>query len=158
MALDSLKKFKGSTVLLVGEHIGDTGTTGFNTLLESDYVLVERVALPNFGNTSYDLTVWRKRDAVEETGTLPRPSMSCTICSGVNVPLHRCRFTCALQFCSEACMTAGRDLHTAELEKRHLLLDQSTLEFNNPKHFRVLGEKLKKRKRKRDSDGKKIPN
>jgi hypothetical protein len=154
MAFDALNAFRGSTVIHVGEFNGDTGTAAFHSRLERDFVLIERIYLPNFGNTCYDLTIWQKRGVGIDSLTLPPSITSCTVCGGVDLPLRRCRFTCAVQFCGELCRLAGEDGHSKELQKRHLLLDAKSLSFEISS-FRVLSSGVaSSRKRKRDDRGK----
>lgn len=45
----------------VGEFRGDTGTAAFEKELFLQWICVDRVALPNFGNTNYTLTCWDRK-------------------------------------------------------------------------------------------------
>ncbi|CAK0783569.1 hypothetical protein CVIRNUC_006768 [Coccomyxa viridis] len=51
----------GHTVCFVGEWCGDTGDPAFLHQLQSHFTLLERRALPNWSDTSHELTVWQKR-------------------------------------------------------------------------------------------------
>lgn len=60
MSLRCLQVYTGKYVVHVGEWDGTTGSTAFQDALMGSFVVVERVGLPNWGNTAYDLTVWRR--------------------------------------------------------------------------------------------------
>ena len=46
--------------MLVGETAGDTGTAALESELYKKWQLIKKVELPNFINTVYSLTIWRK--------------------------------------------------------------------------------------------------
>lgn len=63
MAEVALRAYTGDTVGCVGEWSGDTGTAAFQQALLCDWRLVEAVPLPNWGDTCYELLVWRRKSA-----------------------------------------------------------------------------------------------
>ena len=66
MALDVISQFKGTYFALVGEFAGDTGTQEFEKVLNDDWELLENIELPNFGNTCYTLTMWKRSRLIAE--------------------------------------------------------------------------------------------
>ena len=63
MADSALRTFTGDTVCCVGEWDGDTGTAAFQQTLLRDWRLMDAVALPNWGDTCYELLVWQRKGA-----------------------------------------------------------------------------------------------
>lgn len=63
MADVALSQFSGDTVLYVGEWSGDTGTPALQKRLLREWRLAEAVPLPNWGDTCYELMVWRRCSA-----------------------------------------------------------------------------------------------
>jgi hypothetical protein len=61
MALDALRLYTGQHVIHVGEWEGFTGSLEFEIMLMQSFELVERVELPNWQDTCYDLTVWKRK-------------------------------------------------------------------------------------------------
>jgi len=53
---------------LPGEWQGDTGTKGFEKLLSAEFSCEELLPLPNWGDTCYTLTVWRRRGSNSSNG------------------------------------------------------------------------------------------
>ena len=80
-------------MLYVGEWFGDTGTSEFQVQLNKTCLLVKRVALPNWSNTSYELTVWKVRSDQAAEDCVDLPILSCAAC-GKTENLRRCRFSC----------------------------------------------------------------
>merc|ERR1719161_1866234 len=107
-AEECLQSFGGDRVAHVGEWWGETGSHAFQRRLSRDYELERSVPLPNFGDTAYGLTVWRRRPAAaagdvgagEEGGRAPAPEplLRCAGCRAFNVPLRRCRYTRSVCF------------------------------------------------------------
>jgi hypothetical protein len=62
MALDSLRAFCGNRFAHVGEWLGDTGNAAFERELFQNWRLERRLALPCWGDTTEDLTLWRRRE------------------------------------------------------------------------------------------------
>ncbi|CAL8464285.1 g3820 [Coccomyxa elongata] len=60
MAADCLRSFRGRCVCVVGEWLGDTADEAFAAALLRDWMLVRRVALPNWTDTSHELTIWQR--------------------------------------------------------------------------------------------------
>lgn len=122
MALQSLRQYismDGHTVCYVGEYRGDTGTKSFEKLLESAYSCLQEISLPNWGDTAYNLTIWKKKGS----GSLLRhPSRKCRVCDQYVERPYRCRITYAVTFCCENCAASsrGKDIHCQELSYRCL--------------------------------------
>ena len=120
MALDCLKAHTGAYVAHVGELCGDTGTPAFETRLWQGYTLETTILLPNFSNTSYSLTLWRRREFRSEAqGHALAPPAALAVCANpscsVTVGLSRCRYCrhSASFCCSEACCAAALPGHRA---------------------------------------------
>lgn len=62
MAEAAVAKYAGDTVLYVGEWDGDTGTASLQHRLLRHWHLDEVVPLPNWGDTCYELMVWKRGD------------------------------------------------------------------------------------------------
>lgn len=60
MAVDCLTQFRGNCVCVIGEWDGDTGNASFTAALQTGWRLSERVPLPNWTDTSHELTVWER--------------------------------------------------------------------------------------------------
>merc|ERR1719181_1351716 len=61
MAEDCLRNFEGDTLFYIGEFgTGLTGTLAFHETLLTEWTLEKRMRLPNWGNTAYDLSIWRR--------------------------------------------------------------------------------------------------
>lgn len=45
---------------VVGEWLGDTADEAFAAALLRDWMLVRRVALPNWTDTAHELTIWQR--------------------------------------------------------------------------------------------------
>ena len=153
-AEECLQSFGGDRVAHVGEWWGETGSHAFQRRLSRDYELERSVPLPNFGDTAYGLTVWRRRPAAaagdvgagEEGGRAPAPEplLRCAGCRAFNVPLRRCRYTRSVCFCGEACFRAGRRLHRERLAERLLFFDRD-LELGGRRDFQTVGKGFRRR-------------
>ncbi len=66
MASDCLRAYRGSVLLYVGEWQGETGTPKFEKRLCKDWLLCRRIPLPNWGSTSYTLTIWLRKRSVRD--------------------------------------------------------------------------------------------
>lgn len=66
MASDCLRAYRGSVFLYVGEWQGETGTPKFEKSLCKDWLLCRRLPLPNWGSTSYTLTIWLRKSSVRD--------------------------------------------------------------------------------------------
>jgi hypothetical protein len=87
----------GDCLALVGEWRGDTAAADAAFL--GKWELVSQCPIPNWGDTSAALTVWRPaRSEPTEMCVLD----ACSAC-GVKRGLRRCRLTCDLVYCSRAC-------------------------------------------------------
>lgn len=129
-----------------GEWQGDTGTKAFEKLLTTEFICEESLDLPNWTDTCYTLTVWKRRTsgtsgakqvlnpaqgvhllphrihpyACSQCGTGRRDRTSDST-SGEVRQLFRCRISYHTYFCSSQCASSGRDLHLAELAVRCVL-------------------------------------
>ncbi|DAZ92755.1 TPA: hypothetical protein N0F65_000580, partial [Lagenidium giganteum] len=116
MALDCLRNFTGKYVLHVGEWQGDTGERKFEKRLARDYTLVKEVALPNWGNTAYSLTVWQRRQPKKgkhndnSVDDRPLRALSCFRCHKTadeaeeeGEELRRCVLCKTNAYCSSEC-------------------------------------------------------
>ena len=86
----------GDCLALVGEWRGDTAAADAAFL--GKWELVNQWPIPNWGDTSAALTVWRPARAETTMCVLD----ACSAC-GVKRGLRRCRLTCDLVYCSRAC-------------------------------------------------------
>ena len=87
----------GDCLALVGEWRGDTAAADAAFL--GKWELVTQCPIPNWGDTSAALTVWRPaRSEPTEMCVLD----ACSAC-GAKRGLRRCRLTCDLIYCSRAC-------------------------------------------------------
>jgi hypothetical protein len=130
MALQALRTYTGKHICHVGEFSGDTGTKSFESLLESTFVCVETVALPNWGDTSYSLTIWKRRsasDTTDNTDVFQHPKRCC-VCGMLRPKMFRCRITYSVIFCSDACASSetGKQRHLDELAFKFALLPPAT--------------------------------
>jgi len=89
-------------VCYIGEWEGDTATAEFEKEIFKGWVLKERVALPNWANTAYELTVWKRRVNAD---TQPvEKALMCVGCGKRGLALKRCRYSREVCACSEACL------------------------------------------------------
>lgn len=130
MALKSLRKFielNGKIVCYVGEYRGHTGTISFERLLQSTYNCIELIPLPNWGDTAYNLTIWRKKNNANNNGNINysilHPCHQCIVCKEYYPIIHRCRISYNLSFCSNVCALSmkGKEYYMNELIYRCLL-------------------------------------
>ena len=144
MALDAVRAYTGDTVCYVGEYRGDTGTSKFEALLDATFQCVQHVLLPNFGDTCYDLTIWKKvvLTAGADVVTSLKHPCRCSTCGVLKSRMYRCRLSYAVTFCSNACAASGRERHLDELTFKYLLFNSDS---NTAKQS---GEKSWKKKRK----------
>jgi hypothetical protein len=66
MALECLQAYQGDTVAYVGEWMGQTASRAFEQELCKQFRCVKVVELPNFTNTIYQLSVWKKKATTGE--------------------------------------------------------------------------------------------
>ena len=124
MALRALRCYTGDRIAHVGEMRGDTGTKEFEAELSTRWVRhCDPIALPNFGDTCYALTLWTRRgeegstSSSSTTPALPTPPqylglMTCPGCGAVphtqdsktSVSWYRDRLTRCVWACSLACV------------------------------------------------------
>jgi hypothetical protein len=130
-ALDCLAHFSGERVAVCGEWRGDTGTRQFEEKLARGFQLEAEVPLPNWSNTRYSLTLWRRRSKSSEGAGWPIGCANGACLNSVSrgstrareVVLRRCRYTRELLVCSPECLSACRSAHQAALvgdEKEHI--------------------------------------
>ena len=82
--------------MLVGEWRGDTAAADAAFL--GRWELINQWPVPNWGDTSAALTVWRPARGEPTMCVLD----ACSAC-GAKRGLRRCRLTCDLVYCSHAC-------------------------------------------------------
>eukprot|EP00958_Prasinococcus_capsulatus_P004551 scaffold420_cov404-Prasinococcus_capsulatus_cf.AAC.7 len=114
MAQKCLKLFQGDVVVYVGELFGNTGTSQFHRDLFAKFVATEKILLPNFGNTCYGMTIWKRKRGDNTRAGLD--VFSCKICHRSPVAcgsLFRCIFCRDSEgvFCSEVCKDLGANSH-----------------------------------------------
>ncbi|CAI5731376.1 unnamed protein product [Hyaloperonospora brassicae] len=128
MAVRSVQLFQGNVVMHVGEWQGDTGDSRFEHELQRRFVLVEEIALPNWGNSAYGLTVWRRKaKGVEHVAW---KAMSCFQCGKTRTAaaaegkrLRRCVVCKTNVYCSPACAQQDAVGHAAEHAIRLVFLE-----------------------------------
>lgn len=117
MAVRTLRGFTGSRLAYVGEFHGDTGTAEFETLLATQWNLIQDpIPLPNFGNTCYSLTLWHRKEKSGKCSSIPTPPTLCQThkCAGCRDTVvqkearttgffYRDRLTRAVWACSLEC-------------------------------------------------------
>jgi hypothetical protein len=84
MAEEALEAYSGDCVAVIGEWHGDTGTPAFSSTLLLHWDLQEAISLPNWSDTSHDLTIWRRKPAGHEIKTSAAPW---PVCCATGVPL-----------------------------------------------------------------------
>ena len=137
MASETLEAYGGGVLALVGEWDGNTADGAFASLLTKHFYLARRAALPQWGDTAHELTVWRrkrKKQTARGEGDATLPLKSCAWCGGGRVEgaafsaktpkrldvLRRCvlcrddRGT----FCSASCASLGAAKHAETHELR----------------------------------------
>jgi hypothetical protein len=103
----------GHVLALVGEWDGNTADGAFARLLTKHFYLARRAALPQWGDTAHELTVW-KRKTGNRAVDVAIPLKSCAWCGGGGskaTPFRRRSRTTTETFCDGAfCVatTAGR--------------------------------------------------
>ncbi|KAF0690340.1 Aste57867_18271 [Aphanomyces stellatus] len=133
-ARDCLRHYKGKTLLHVGEWHGTTGDRQFECDVMKSFDLKERVALPNWGDTAYELTVWTRRTKANAADVLP--PVACAMCESTHQSLlKRCLLCKTMVYCSADCMAQHEAVHTAEHARRLVFLDKAALDFDNVHHF-----------------------
>lgn len=165
MAIDSLISFTGQHVIHIGEWEGFTGSTEFENHLFTNFELVERVELPNWQDTCYDLTVWKRRSIASTAAGNPKktdgakkssssddsstsisaslPTGICFNCGHTDRVLRRCRCCRLVSFCSKACASQASRQHSSihSLHGVNVKNLDSVLDYNMTKHYRLLKKK-----------------
>jgi hypothetical protein len=145
MAFNCLRFFQGEHVIHVGEWQGDTGDRRFERELETRFKLVTEHLLPNWGNSAYSLTVWKRKATDKQTtssGALCT-ALSCFKCQKTiadaaeeGEELKRCVFCKTNVYCSSFCEESDRKAHSAEHAKRLIFFEnEDELEFENDLHY-----------------------
>ncbi|KAF1323572.1 Clavaminate synthase, partial [Globisporangium splendens] len=148
MAFNCLRFFQGEYVIHVGEWQGDTGDRRFEKELETRFNLVNEHLLPNWGNSAYSLTVWKRKAADKQStssGALCT-TLSCFKCQKTiadaaeeGEELKRCVFCKTNVYCSSFCEESDRKAHSAEHAKRLIFFEnEDELEFENDLHYAPL--------------------
>lgn len=157
MAVNCARFFQGECIVHIGEWQGDTGDRRFEKELETKFTLEKEVALPNWGNSAYHLTVWRRNKAgsVADADAAHSLVTSCFRCGQSlreavehgnsegddyeDAPFKRCVLCKTNVYCSAACATRDRASHVAEHAKRLVFLsNEDALDFDNDAHFAPL--------------------
>lgn len=157
MASNSLAAFSGNTLVHIGEWAGDTGDAAFERQLADGWKLTRRLPLPCWGDTTEDLTIWKRRgNALEPRPTL-HPVLACHHCgvAGALRPpppdaldrpgsLRRCRFCRLACFCSAKCARAGAKAHALYHVAKLIHVDVEALDFEGASYHTVCGSVLKR--------------
>jgi hypothetical protein len=137
MALKALRCYTGDRIAHVGEMRGDTGTKEFEAELSMRWVRhCDPIALPNFGDTCYALTLWTRRGKEGSTNSTPPPPpqylrlMTCPGCGAVPptqdskapVSWYRDRLTRCVWACSLSCARSeeARSVLKLEMQQRYI--------------------------------------
>ncbi|OWZ22087.1 Clavaminate synthase [Phytophthora megakarya] len=149
MAVRSVQLFQGDVILHVGEWQGDTGDSRFESELQRRFVLEQEISLPNWGNSAYGLTVWRRKS--KEVESVGWRAMSCFYCdknladaAAEDEPLRRCVVCKTNVYCSSTCAQRDAVGHAAEHATRLVFLEDPTSDvaydriFENEAYYREL--------------------
>lgn len=137
MALDCLRKHKGDHFIHVGEWFGFTGSLEFTKELLDKWTLIDQQNLPNWADTNYNMTVWKRKSDEEESALL-----ECTNCSKLlpGCTLRQCKCCRNVRYCTKECMIQGKD-HHEDVHRISLVFCENietSLDFSNPLHYRPL--------------------
>ena len=153
MAIRAIQSYSGEFVCHVGELTGDTGTKNFETFLEKSFDCIEEIALPNWGDTSYSLTIWKRHLKKRKKEVLiPLHPKRCCVCGVVRSRMRRCRVTYSIIYCSESCASSdkGREKHLDELAYKFILFNPHSSEsYANENRYVKETPRLSKSQRKR---------
>lgn len=146
MALNCVRFFQGEHVIHVGEWQGDTGDRRFEKELEMRFVLIKELALPNWGNSAYSLSIWKRKTNAGVVNQVPCKALSCFKCeksiqdaADEGDELRRCVLCKTNVYCSSLCAESDRKAHSAEHAKRLVFLEhEDELEFENDLHYAPL--------------------
>ncbi|CAI5706027.1 hypothetical protein KXD40_009636 [Peronospora effusa] len=131
MAVRSVQLFQGDVILHVGEWQGDTGDSRFESELQRRFELEKDIMLPNWGNSAYGLTVWRRKS--KDIEPIAWRAMSCFHCdktlqdaAAAGEPLRRCVVCKTNVYCSSTCAQQDAVGHAAEHASRLVFLKDPT--------------------------------
>ncbi|CAI5716986.1 unnamed protein product [Peronospora destructor] len=131
MAFRCVQLFQGDVILHVGEWQGDTGDSRFESELQRRFELEKEITLPNWGNSAYGLTVWRRKSKNIES--IIWRAMSCFNCgktlkdaAAEGEPLRRCVVCKTNVYCSSTCAQQDAVDHAAEHAARLVFLKDPT--------------------------------
>ncbi|KAG7396447.1 hypothetical protein PHYBOEH_002264 [Phytophthora boehmeriae] len=140
MAVRSVQLFQGDVILHVGEWQGDTGDQRFESELQRRFVLEQEVPLPNWGNSAYGLTVWRRKSKNVES--MEWRAMSCFHCdktladaAAEGDALRRCVVCKTNVYCSSICAQQDAVAHAAEHAARLVFLEEPTSDIGYDRIF-----------------------
>lgn len=137
---------------VVGEWRGDTATPRCLDALSRSLELKRRITLPNWGDTSAELTLWGIAGD-EEGASVSLPSLdACSVCGSKAKSLRRCRLTCDFDFCSQNCLEDAEKNHSDLIALKCFMKRPQHLDFNNAAQFRNLSRNERTLKRKKMSD------
>jgi hypothetical protein len=121
----ALTAFRGQRVCYVGEWAtGMTASPAFHQRLLEDFMLQQRVPLPNWPQMCAELFVFERRGTTAPS-PLPTPMVRCHGCGAGDdaVSLYRCPATRQVVACSEDCAHKTNDRRRAFLAAAHLEAD-----------------------------------
>lgn len=149
MALDCLQNFKGDYIIYVGEWQGDTATYEFEKALVSSFSLVNTIGLPNWFNTCYTFSLWKRKSGNSITspfkisdnlvdlllaGNLP---LQCIQCGNNSKRIRRCVLCAQVFYCSQECCTNHATIHE-QVHLFHGLNFEELPSFQNRTHYKLL--------------------
>lgn len=140
MAKEYLANYKGDTFIHIGEWGGFTGTSEFTKNLLSNWELIERLELPNWPDTEYDLTVWKRKKKGNDSSL--SKLLECSECGKQSPPsvLRQCKCCRSVRYCTKECMITHLNIHKSIHLTKMIFTDEidKVLDFSNPKHYRPL--------------------
>lgn len=119
---------------LVGEWRGDTASLRCQQTLLELCVLDQRVPLPNWGDTSAELTLWTVSSSTPDAPVCPLDA--CTVCKQPKSVLKRCRLTCDLDFCSQTCLSKAATVRADLIALKAFFPSAPGRDINDPAYFR----------------------
>lgn len=141
MGAQAIQEFEGSYVVHVGEFHGDTGGRKLEQkLVWSGQFALERVIhLPNFPNTHYHMTVWRRQNVIISPSSPPLCPFVCSSCGTSAKQLKRCAWCRAYAFCTADCCKAKQSEHSVEHASRLIFIKmESERDFNDSYQYRLV--------------------
>jgi len=146
MAFSALQSFRGDMVVHVGEWMGLTGDTAFESLILQTFACQTYISLPIWGTDAAYVTVWIRRkhgasrknnhDGNDNDNDSINIAIGGCSCCTRKVATHRCRFARPLQYCSRVCFDAHRATRKGMLLLHMIDIgDDLDIEWGNAQHF-----------------------